>query len=64
MRRVTQVIGRELEQLDGNTELVRDGERRMRHNIKPGQFTLTYGETRHVFAQILYRYVDDAIYDA
>ncbi|KAH7693361.1 hypothetical protein AAVH_39604, partial [Aphelenchoides avenae] len=63
-RRVTQVIGRELDKPDDMTSLPQDGERRVRHDSEPVHFTMTYGATatRHVFAEILYRHVDDKVY--
>ncbi|KAH7704423.1 hypothetical protein AAVH_28387 [Aphelenchoides avenae] len=59
-RRVTQVIGRE--EREKLRRGPRHGESRVRHEGEPVHFTLTYGDTRCVFAELLYRNVDDTIY--
>ncbi|KAH7706092.1 hypothetical protein AAVH_26682 [Aphelenchoides avenae] len=58
-RRVTQIIGRQWKNSDRTLAELLQGERHVLYDSEPVHFTLTYGETRCVFAELLYRYVDD-----
>ncbi|KAH7684677.1 hypothetical protein AAVH_40815 [Aphelenchoides avenae] len=61
-RRVAQIAGREAKQPSGTAELLQNEEKGTQHEREPVHFTLTYGEARCTFAEILYRNVDDTIY--
>ncbi|KAH7704393.1 BTB/POZ domain-containing protein 3-like isoform 1, partial [Aphelenchoides avenae] len=59
---VTVVVGRERGKPSGMTWRTQNRRSSEVHKSRLVYFTFTYGETRCVFAEILYRYVDDSIY--